>query len=388
MDDGFVTGGHNRDRRPRQYAGGKAMDQQYELRLVGEPVRRTRARPAARRGAALPDRQNPTIKSPAISGSANGQALKSAARAVKARPAFLLPSVSADDAFRLTLQQCKWHIIANVPAVLEAHAPEGVHQLRVALRRLRVALASFDEKFRAPPMEALRMRAQILAQGLAPARDLDVFMDELFEPAARANGSVEAFAVLRERAGAARREAWADAVREVSGLAFRTFLHDLGEAVDEKLWCDGLRGLVAFEQPATDLANRVLGHRLKAAKKRARQLESLNEAERHRLRIALKKLRYTAEFFAPLYPADAVAPFIKRLSQMQDILGLLQDVAVARKTLAHLIEEPPEERRGPRADLSFAAGIVYGWHLDRSANAWSEAVSRWKRFAKAKPFWA
>ena len=359
------------------------MDKQYELRLVGEPVRRTRARPAPRRGMAPLDRMSLTV-----GGTANGLPLKSAARAVKARPAFLLPSVSADDAFRLTLQQCKWHIIANVPAVLEAHGPEGVHQLRVALRRLRVALASFGEEFRTPPMEALRMRAQILAQGLAPARDLDVFIDELFEPAARANGSVDAFAVLRERAVAARREAWADAVRKVSGLAFRSFLHDLGEAVDEKPWYEGSRGLVAFEQPATDLANRVLGRRLKAAKKRARQLESLNEAGRHRLRIVLKKLRYTAEFFAPLYPEDAVAPFIKRLSQMQDVLGLLQDVAVARKTLAHLIEEPPEERSGPRADLSFAAGIVYGWHLDRSANAWKDAMGRWKKFAKAEPFWA
>ncbi len=365
------------------------MDQQYELRLADETVRKTRTRPASRRAMAPLDRL-----SPALSGTTNGLSLKSAARAVKARPAYLPPSVNAEDAFRLTLLQCKWHVLANVPAVLEAHAPEGVHQLRVALRRLRVALAAFGEEFRAPPMEALRMRAQILAQGLAPARDLDVFTDELFEPAARANGSVEAFAVLRERACAARRDAWADAVREVSGLAFRTFLHDLGGAIDERLWCEGPRGpvlatgLVAFEQPAMALANHVLNHRLKVAKKHARKLENLNEPERHRLRIALKKLRYTAEFFAPLYPQDAVGPFIKRLSQMQDILGLLQDVAVARNTLAHLIEEPPEERSGPRADLSFAAGIVYGWHLDRSANAWNDAVGRWKRFAKAKPFWA
>ena len=365
------------------------MDRQYELRLVDESVRDTRGRRASRRGMAPLDR-----KAPSITASATGLSLKSAARAVKARAAFLPTSVTADDAFRLTLQQCKWHVVANVPAVLEAHDTEGVHQLRVALRRLRVALAAFGEEFRTAPMEALRMRAQILAQGLAPARDLDVFTDELFEPAARANGSVEAFAVLRERASAARREAWADAVREVSGLAFRTFLHDLGEAIDERLWYEGPRGpahatgLVAFEQPAITLANQVLNHRLKVAKKRARKLESLSEAERHRLRIALKKLRYTAEFFASLYPVDSVSPFVKRLSQMQDVLGLLQDVAVARKILAHLIEEPPEERSGPRADLSFAAGIVYGWHLDRAANAWRDAVSRWKRFAKAEPFWA
>ena len=320
-------------------------------------------------------------------------AFKSTARALKAKRAVVPAGATADEAFRLTLQHCKWHVVANVPAVIECHDVEGVHQLRVALRRLRVALASFGEEFRTPPLEALRMRAKILAQGLAPARDLDVFVDELLEPAARANGAVEAFALLRERAQAARRDAWSDAVREVSSLAFRTFVHDLGEAVDERIWYERSRGgspgsgLIAFDAPAIGLAERMLTRRLKAARKCARKLNSLSEAERHKLRIALKKLRYTAEFFAPLYPERAVEPFLRRLSRMQDVLGLLQDVAVAREILGQLVREPEEASPGPRADVSFAAGIVYGWHLDRAASAWTDAVKRWKSFIKTEPFW-
>ena len=107
--------------------------------------------------------------------------------AVKAKPILLPMDATADEAFRLTLQHCRAHIAANIPAVVEARAVEGVHQLRVALRRLRVGLAAFGKEFRTPPIEALRVRAKILAQGLAPARDLDVFIDELFEPAAHAN---------------------------------------------------------------------------------------------------------------------------------------------------------------------------------------------------------
>ena len=338
---------------------------------------------------------NPLDRSSSELADRQGKAVvpKSAVRALKAGRAVVPAGATADEAFRLTLQHCKWHVVANVPAVIECHDVEGVHQLRVALRRLRVALAAFGEEFRTPPLEALRMRAKILAQGLAPARDLDVFVDELLEPAARANGAVEAFALLRERAQAARRDAWSDAVREVSGLAFRTFLHDLGEAVDERIWYESPRGvspaggLVAFDAPAIDLAGRMLSRRLKSAKKRAKKLKSLSEAERHSLRIALKKLRYTAEFFAPLYPERAVGPFLKRLSRMQDILGLLQDVAVARAILGQLVEEPRDASAGPRADVSFAAGIVYGWHLDRASSAWTDAVKRWKSFAKTEPFW-
>lgn len=365
------------------------MDQQYELSLADDALRRPSAGPAGatrrRAGHGLPALTDLAGK---------GLMPKSGTRAVKARANFLPPAATADEAFRLTLQHCKWHVVANVPAVLDARDVEGVHQLRVALRRLRVALATFGEEFRTPPLETLRMRAKILAQGLAPARDMDVFMDELFEPAATANGSVEAFSLLRERGRIARRAAWDDALREISGLAFRTFLHDLGQAIDERQWYELVRGpahgkrLVAFEAPARSLADHVLTKRLKTAKKRAKHLERLSEPDRHRLRIALKKLRYSAEFFASLYPEDDVGPFTKQLGKTQDALGLLQDVAVARKTLAHLVEEPDGSLRGPRADISFAAGIVYGWHLDRANSAWKDAVRRWKKFARTAPFWA
>jgi CHAD domain-containing protein len=308
---------------------------------------------------------------------------------VKARGYALPGDATADEAFRLTLTHCRWHILANVPAVLDACEAEGVHQLRVALRRLRVALAAFGKEFRGPAIEALRIRAKILAQGLAPARDMDVFLDELFEPAAQANGAPDAFAILRDRAHAARQEAWERAHRETSGLTFHTFLHDLADCIDRQQWREGAPGaaLAIFDEPVCGLASDVLAKRLKEAKRQARGLETLTEPERHQLRIALKKLRYTTDFFASLYPARQVKPFQKRLGQMQDILGSLQDVAVARSTLKNLTEEPEGALYGVRADLSFAAGTIYGWHLDRANLAWRDAMSRWTSFAKAKPFW-
>ena len=56
---------------------------------------------------------------------------------------------------------------------------------------------------------------------------------------------------------------------------------------------------MAFEIPAVEIANHMLDHRLKKARKRARHLKSISAEKRHKLRITLKKLRYTAEFFAP-----------------------------------------------------------------------------------------
>ncbi|HEX3808059.1 MAG TPA: CHAD domain-containing protein [Rhizomicrobium sp.] len=313
--------------------------------------------------------------------------------AVKAQAPLLPRGVVAEDAFRITLLQCKWHIAANVPAVVEAQDPEGIHQMRVGLRRLRVALTSFGGDFRSPALETLRMRARKMAARMGPARDLDVFGAELLEPAAQAASSARGFDVLRARAAQARHTAWNFAVAHVAGAGFASFMSELGEAVDRRVWFEAsgrgkiTKGRFVFEMPAADLATRMLDHRLKHARKRAKHLNELSDEQRHRLRIALKKLRYTSEFFAPLYEANGAHTFQKNLSRMQDTLGCLNDVAVARKTLHSIVEGPAHEAQAVRPELAFAAGAVYGFHLDRAEHTWKKVKNRWKTFAKTEPYW-
>src|SRR5215469_3000611 len=167
------------------------MGQQYELNLIDEPEE-------------IPRRKEPFARMRTggltiIDVEPEREGSKDRPRALKAQPAFIPKNSLAADAFRLTLLQCKWHITANMPAV-EARDMEGMHQLRVGLRRLRVALSSFGGDFRNPQLEAIRIRAKTLTSRLAPARDLDVITEELFEPAATANGALDAFEVLRKRA--------------------------------------------------------------------------------------------------------------------------------------------------------------------------------------------
>jgi len=305
--------------------------------------------------------------------------------AVKARAAILPRDIPAEDAFRLTLLQCQWHIAANISAVVEAREVEGLHQMRVGFRRLRVAFTSFGPAFRNAELDKLKDRARRMAENLGPARDLDVFIGELLEPAANANGAVESFELLRARANDARRTAWDFAATHVMSSAFAGFMADLNAAVERRIWLDGAKDTSVFDEPAQELAAHVLSHRLKAAKKGAKRLSDASDEQIHHLRIALKKLRYTGEFFAPLYDKNDVEEFDARLSKMQDSLGAVHDVVVARETLARLTANHHEQNDG---GLSFAAGIVYGWHLDRSTHIFKKSVKRWKKFAAAEPFWS
>jgi CHAD domain-containing protein len=360
-----------------------AMNRQYELEL------RTLPSHAGDMRFGLPENL-PVLLPPQIS---DGQPATGLDRAQKASPSLLPVGCKVADAFRLTLVQCRWHVAANAAVFVESREPEAIHQLRVGLRRLRVALTSFGGEFRTPQFEGVRLRAKDLAQQLAPARDLDVFVSELLEPVAGANGSQDAFSVLRRRAQEARCRAFDDAFAAMAGPRLRMFMRETSDIADGRGWTfppyqqTALNEVHAYQRPAQSVAERILAHRYKKACKGARHLEKLSTAERHALRIELKKLRYAAEFFVPLFDAAQTKKFLGRLSRMQDVLGAVNDVAVAKSILGKLVSSPGHDGLSSDSELSFAAGLVYGWHLDRAAHKWREAVSRWKKFARTRVFW-
>jgi CHAD domain-containing protein len=167
---------------------------------------------------------------------------------------------------------------------------------------------------------------------------------------------------------------------------FTGFLLDLAAAIETRVWRESAtpEQLIAFLKPAHELAAETLDKRLKQACKRAKHLSSLNAQERHRLRLALKKLRYSAEFFAPIFAAKPVSAFLERLSKLQDLFGALNDAAMA-ETILRRITAHAGERGG--MELVQTSAFVDGWHQSRIEPTWEKAKKRWKRFIKTEPFW-
>ena len=306
-------------------------------------------------------------------------------RAPKSGRTELSPDCTAEEAFRATLLHCLRHIARNTAAIAEGRLPEGVHQMRVGLRRLRAALSASGGEFRVRTLESLRERAKTLADSFGETRELDVFATELLAPverAAKRPGLPPLRLVLEEL----RRESWDRSVELVQSNEFNGFLLDLASAIESRVWRESAspEQFFAFLRPARELASETLDERLKQASKRARRLSSLDIQERHRLRIALKKLRYSAEFFAPLFPAKPVSAFLQRLSKLQDLFGTLNDAAMA-ETILHRIVAHAGERGS--AELLEAAAFVDGWHESRVGPTWDNAKKRWKRFTRTEPFW-
>jgi CHAD domain-containing protein len=118
---------------------------------------------------------------------------------------------------------------------------------------------------------------------------------------------------------------------------------------------------------------------------RGRVAKSQEEGDLHRLRIALKKLRYTAEFFAPLYPKKDVARYLQKLRGLQNNLGDLNDAANVRSVVGNLVRE-----KGKKEDdgaMRYAAGAMVGWYSAQVPGAIQQALKRYKQFKRVRPFW-
>src|SRR5262249_23651627 len=114
---------------------------------------------------------------------------------VKAAPVALIPGCSRQAAFQTIARASLRQLVANQPATLGGD-PEGLHQMRVALRRLRAAISLFADMLLDPQTEEMKSQFKWITQELGPARELDVFMRRVVSPVTNSKPNGPGMAVL------------------------------------------------------------------------------------------------------------------------------------------------------------------------------------------------
>ncbi|MEW6504607.1 MAG: CHAD domain-containing protein [Chloroflexota bacterium] len=229
-------------------------------------------------------------------------------------------------------------MVSEIEGVKKAEDIEAVHRMRVATRRLRSALPIFGPFLAPRRHENWRKRIRAITRALGAARDTDVQIEHLNDlvsqltPPERA-GVRRLLLRLRQR----RREMQKDVLKALRRLE------------KDNLVTEITRKLAPLEifKDQLDLSDPGL-HKLADEQIQAKLDEFLAfepyvtqpecVTELHAMRIAGKHLRYTLEFFAPLFE-DELKPFIKSLRQCQDLLGAIHDADVWTAYLPHFIEE-------------------------------------------------
>ena len=291
---------------------------------------------------------------------------------------------NVDQAMAAIFECCFDQWLANQAAAIDGRDVEGVHQMRVGLRRLRSALSMFKTLIPKSQRTWLQTGSKEAASYLGPARDWDVFLDDLLAPVLRANPDEPELQALRTRAEAKRASAYRSARKRLAERSYNHFLPRFGQWLERQGW-QRERTKKQAKLGATSIANfaaLLLDERRNAALTLGQGFADLPTAERHQLRIALKKLRYAVEFFAPLFEQKDVKPFVGSLKALQDDLGHLNDVAVAEELLDSIISRPG------KTDMRRPAGMVIGWHARGVFDLEPRLIRDWSNFARREAFWA
>jgi adenylate cyclase len=273
-------------------------------------------------------------------------------------------------AFRAIAASCLEQIAGNHAGAAASDDPEFIHQMRVAVRRLRACLRLFAPRL---PPELVARIVPSLRQFMAPlghARDLDVLLAEIVAPVTAALPGEPRLAALAGVITDRRYAARAAAAQTLQATAYGELMLHIAASLHGPAGDEGPGALADF---AAERLRR-LGRRVRRLADSARPDDP---ASLHALRIGVKRLRYALEFFASLLDGKAERRRVLRLAAVQDVLGQLNDLANAGRLLT--------ECAGSDLRLREAVTLVGGWHGPRHAQLMAQVPALLEEMRRLKP---
>jgi inorganic triphosphatase YgiF len=294
-------------------------------------------------------------------------------KATKAVKVLLDPQMSSGEAFHLIISNALRQLYQNELPTLEG-VPEGIHQARVSIRRIRAALRAFKKALPYDKRKAFNGEFRWFQLRLARARDWHVFVSETLPriQASRPHARVD-LERLYKLGAAERRRATRDAKALFTSKRYTRLL------LQFQRWLMTLdKGNQELDTNVCEFARAVLRKSRRDFLIDVRPLSRMTMDELHDLRKRGKKARYATEFFAGLWSEDGVQSSVKAMAKIQDLLGKANDASVARQVLASV---------PPRALKSSAIALVQSWSDERSRQCIQSGQSIWRKFHKTAPLW-
>ncbi len=267
----------------------------------------------------------------------------------------------------------------HMPWAWEGLDPEGVHQMRVAIRRFRSVLRFFRHMFHGDTMTKLNHELRWLARILGNARDADVcgeaipgYREALSEKFSDAIGSYEQH--LRDTTS----EAYAALIEGLESERYVELVHQLENFINSGPPISVLRrfGSVRISDGA-DLYFKPL---IEMMLKQGRSIKADSPADKlHELRIEAKRLRYLLEFLSEI-ESERWTKAVKATRRLQTILGDHQDAYTAQVRLQAYAQSVP--LRVNAREILLAQGALIHLEEERAIKCREQFYSAWAQFEK------
>jgi CHAD domain-containing protein len=280
------------------------------------------------------------------------------------------PEATAGDAVQRAIALSVIRLIRHDPVMRLDLDPEGVHQARVATRRLRSDLRTFRSLLRSGFVSSLRDELGWLAGSLGEVRDGDVLLERLRRragelPDAEQDPAAPVLATLQANRDAAH----ASLLETLASRRYVVLLDRLVDAANDPALSDDAGA------PAAEVVPGLVRRPWHKLAKRVENLpESPPDEELHAIRIRTKRARYAAEAATPIAGKPARA-FARAAAELQEVLGELNDAVVAARWLEHwATQHGKENARGAEAlvalERSTAEHVRGDWRT-----AWDELAA-------------
>jgi len=296
----------------------------------------------------------------------------------KAAHISLAPDTPGTAAFREIISVGLHHLLLNRDPALAGNA-EGLHQMRVAIRRLRAALGLFKPHLEQHALAHFAAELRRIGRVFGEARDWDVFRLQVL-PDTLPEDSAGWGDLLKHPAQQQREAAYQAVTREIAAPAFTALALGLAAWAEQGCASADLLGDRALRQPIARLAPDLLDRLARKVDHRGRHIDDGSDADRHALRKSVRKLRYAIDYLAGAYPRKGVKSYLHACKKLQQSLGDSNDTVAATGLAERLAD-----RHG---DLAPALGALESILAARRRDALRALPKRWRKFHREPRFWS
>ncbi|MFN9847997.1 MAG: CHAD domain-containing protein [Alphaproteobacteria bacterium] len=299
--------------------------------------------------------------------------------ALAARQLAVGSGTTTAEAFKVIAREGLVQIAGNARLLQRSHNPEVLHQTRVGLRRLRAAMTVFKLLLDPAGLAQARRETRWLGRELSPARDLDALLARIANT--DGIGDIPGRAAFLSALRLAQTEAYERALTALGSPRYKAMLLMLGQWIEIGAWTLDASSDVA-DRPVEAVAAPIL-HRLHRRLGRGlRKFRSLTPEARHELRKKAKTLRYASAFLSGVFDSHPGRRkrYVAALRELQDQLGALNDISVARTLVKRVVG-----RIG--GEMAFAAGLEIGRMSAEEARVLQVATKSVRNYRKVRAFW-
>lgn len=283
------------------------------------------------------------------------------------------------DALRKTLSSCLLQLTKNENGVLFSEDPEYLHQMRVAIRRLRSAFIIFKPLLSEQHQSITFFEQELkwLMHSLSPARNWYVFANEILPSIISSCPDVEPIKVIQKLGQKQLRRYTQQVQKNLQSKRYLAFILKLN------LWIYDLHHDIKLESSISigSFSRSYLLDQHSVITKNKEKLEKMKPAALHALRIQIKKQRYAAEFFYSLYAKqECFKYYVQLLAILQGALGSINDNYMIDQQLESILSSQKQKK------LARPIGVIHGWKAYITTQMKADLKNNWKEFLTMSPF--